>query len=152
MLYRAVAKRVDTFLTQQCARQNASQPGEEMRYSRFVNVNALRLALGANIRGRWGEPRESLLRACRELEAAGIRIVRRSDWYITKAVGGGRQPCYVNAVVTACAGIAPGSLLRLVKRIERRAGRRAAPRMSARPLDIDHSRLRGPPTWTTGYP
>jgi 2-amino-4-hydroxy-6-hydroxymethyldihydropteridine diphosphokinase len=89
------------------------------------------------VRGRWGEPRATLLRACRELEAAGVEIVRRSNCYVTVPVGGGRQPRYLNAVITVRSGTAPGALLRLAKSIERRAGRQLAPRMAARPLDID---------------
>jgi len=104
---------------------------------RSLKVNTLLLALGGNIRGPWGNPRETLLRACRELAAAGVEMVRSSNFYVTEPVGGGRQPCYLNAVVLARTGIAPGTLLRLLKQIERRAGRRIAPRMSPRPLDID---------------
>jgi len=89
------------------------------------------------VRGSWGEPRATLLRACRELEAAGVEIVRRSNCYETMPVGGGRQPRYLNAVVTVRTGAAPGALLRLAKSMERRAGRKLAPRMAARPLDID---------------
>ena len=102
-----------------------------------VKVNTVQLSLGANVRGRWGEPHASLLHACRELEAAGIEIVRRSNCYSTIPVGGGRQPRYVNAVITVRSGMAPAALLRLAKSIERRAGRKLAPRMTARPLDID---------------
>jgi 2-amino-4-hydroxy-6-hydroxymethyldihydropteridine diphosphokinase len=94
------------------------------------------LALGGNTRGRWGAPRESLLQACNALQAAGLRI-SRSHFYKTEPVGGGRQPRYLNAVVMATSGIAPGSLLRLLKQIERRAGRKSRPAMQARPLDID---------------
>jgi 2-amino-4-hydroxy-6-hydroxymethyldihydropteridine diphosphokinase len=103
----------------------------------FVKVNALVLGLGANIRGSWGNPRETLLRARRELEAAGMEVVRCSNFYLTQPVGLIRQPRYLNAVVVARANIAPTALLRLAKQIERRAGRRSAPPMSPRPLDID---------------
>jgi 2-amino-4-hydroxy-6-hydroxymethyldihydropteridine diphosphokinase len=71
------------------------------------------------------------------LASAGVEIVAASRLYKTDAVGGGRQPPYLNAVVVARANIGPGSLLRLVKRLERRAGRRSTPPMQARPLDID---------------
>jgi 2-amino-4-hydroxy-6-hydroxymethyldihydropteridine diphosphokinase len=102
-----------------------------------VKVNTVQLALGANMHGRWGEPHATLLRACRELEAQGLEIVQRSCFYVTTPVGGGRQPRYLNTVLTVRTGQAPGALLRLVKSLERRAGRKLAPRMTARPLDID---------------
>jgi 2-amino-4-hydroxy-6-hydroxymethyldihydropteridine diphosphokinase len=77
------------------------------------------------------------LQAGHVLEAAGLRIIRSSDFYKTDAVGGGRQPRYLNAVIMVTGGVAPGSLLRFLKQIERRAGRRSTPAMQARPLDID---------------
>ena len=102
-----------------------------------LQIGTLVLALGGNLAGRWGQPHETLRRACRELEAARLRIVKSSLLYKTAPVGAGRQPPYLNAVVMATASIAPGSLLRLLKRTERRAGRKATPPMQPRPLDID---------------
>ncbi|MBO0764849.1 MAG: 2-amino-4-hydroxy-6-hydroxymethyldihydropteridine diphosphokinase [Hyphomicrobiaceae bacterium] len=99
--------------------------------------NQLLLALGGNVAGRWGPPRDTLARACRELEAAGLNIVAVSHFYRTLPVGSGRQPPYLNAVILVRANIGPGSLLRLAKRLERSAGRRQTPPMQARPLDID---------------
>jgi 2-amino-4-hydroxy-6-hydroxymethyldihydropteridine diphosphokinase len=101
------------------------------------HTGTLLLALGANLRGRWGFPHETLTRACRELQASGLKIAHSSLLYRTCAVGSGRQPSYLNAVVAATGSIAPGSLLRLAKRIERQAGRKATPPMRPRPLDID---------------
>ena len=97
----------------------------------------LLLALGGNTAGRWGAPREGLLQTCNVLEAAGLRIIGTSHFYKTDPVGGGRQPRYLNAVVMASGGMAPGSLLRLLKQIERSAGRKSTPPMQARPVDID---------------
>jgi 2-amino-4-hydroxy-6-hydroxymethyldihydropteridine diphosphokinase len=71
------------------------------------------------------------------LEAAGIEVLATSDFYKTEPVGDGPQPAYLNAVIVARGGLAPGCLLRLLKQTERRAGRRATPPMRARPLDID---------------
>jgi 2-amino-4-hydroxy-6-hydroxymethyldihydropteridine diphosphokinase len=102
-----------------------------------TQVGALLLALGGNRRGCWGGPAKSMEHARRDLEAAGLRIVRASSLYLTEPVGGARQPAYLNAVVMASGALAPGSLLRLLKRIERRAGRRLGPLNGPRPLDID---------------
>lgn len=103
----------------------------------FSRGSTIFLGLGANLPGRWGDPGEGLLRALSELEAAGLTIVATSEFYKTAPVGSGRQPAYLNAVVVARGSVAPGSLLRLLKRLERRAGRRPTPPMRARPLDID---------------
>jgi 2-amino-4-hydroxy-6-hydroxymethyldihydropteridine diphosphokinase len=102
-----------------------------------MQVGTLLLALGGNRSGAWGGPAESIERATRALEAAGLRPIRASSLYLTEPVGGGRQPPYLNAVVAVCGAAAPGSLLRLLKHIERRAGRRIGPVNGPRPLDID---------------
>lgn len=100
-------------------------------------VNALLLAFGSNMPGLWGRPCATLSRACRELARSGVEIVRCSSLYVTKPVGGGRQPRYLNAVVLAKSSLAPAEMLRLVKQLERSAGRKQRERMGARPLDID---------------
>jgi 2-amino-4-hydroxy-6-hydroxymethyldihydropteridine diphosphokinase len=118
----------------------SSQPSWKMPEDVAVTelqTATLLLALGGNARGTWGGPADSMVRALRELEAAGVKVRRASSLYLTEPVGGGRQPPYVNAVIVASAACAPGSLLRLIKQIERRAGRQFAPPMRPRPLDID---------------
>jgi 2-amino-4-hydroxy-6-hydroxymethyldihydropteridine diphosphokinase len=103
----------------------------------FSQSGTVVLALGGNAAGTWGRPRETLVRVCRELEASGLRILAASRLYETQPVGGGWQPPFLNAVLVARASMAPAQLLRLTKCIERRAGRKAAPPLSARPADID---------------
>ncbi|KAB2912168.1 MAG: 2-amino-4-hydroxy-6-hydroxymethyldihydropteridine diphosphokinase [Hyphomicrobiaceae bacterium] len=95
------------------------------------------LALGANVAGAWGEPRDTLARVARELEAAGVRIVGASRAYSTAPLGTGRQARYLNAVIRVEARLGPGMLLRLVKGLERRAGRRLGRHWGPRPLDVD---------------
>ena len=104
---------------------------------KFRQTATLLLGVGANVAGPWGSPRETLTRALREIERAGVKIVRASNYYSTKPVGDTPQPRYLNAVVLAKSSIAPGALLRLLKQIERRAGRRTARAMASRPLDLD---------------
>jgi 2-amino-4-hydroxy-6-hydroxymethyldihydropteridine diphosphokinase len=102
-----------------------------------TQVATLLLALGSNTRGRWGSPAESIARACRALQAAGLAVTRASSLYLTEPVGGGRQPAYLNAVIAVSGDCPPGSLLRFAKQLERCAGRRPTPPNQARPLDID---------------
>lgn len=104
---------------------------------KFRQTATLLLGAGANVAGPWGGPGETLARAFRELARAGVTIVRASNTYRTKPVGDTPQPRYLNAVVMAKSSIAPGTLLRLLKQIERRAGRRTARAMASRPLDLD---------------
>jgi 2-amino-4-hydroxy-6-hydroxymethyldihydropteridine diphosphokinase len=100
-------------------------------------VNSVFLGLGANLPGNWGAPSATLGRACEELQSHGLRIERRSAVYATVPLGPGRQAPYLNAVVLAQADCAPAELLRIVKHIERQAGRRFGPVWGARCLDID---------------
>ena len=102
-----------------------------------MSMNGLLLGLGGNLPGPWGNPRETLARACGELSRAGLRIVRSSRVYATAPLGPGRQAPYLNAVLLIEASVAPAALLRLLKRIERRAGRRFGSRWGPRCLDLD---------------
>lgn len=95
------------------------------------------VGLGANIRGCWGLPGDTLRQAVMELERAGLTLVARSQLYTTRPLGSRRQPPYVNAVAGFTGSIAPAALLRLAKQLERAAGRRTNGRWSSRPLDID---------------
>src|SRR5215510_13124652 len=104
---------------------------------RCCGTNRLILGLGANIAGAWGKPEDTLLRALDALRQQGLVPLGHSDFFRTKPVGGGRQPDYLNAVLFAEATLAPAALLRLVKGLERKAGRRPGRRLGPRPLDID---------------
>jgi 2-amino-4-hydroxy-6-hydroxymethyldihydropteridine diphosphokinase len=102
-----------------------------------MGVNTLLLALGANLAGPWGSPKDALARARCELSCAGLHVLASSHIYDTLPLGPGRQAPYINAVLLLGAAVAPAALLRLIKDIERRAGRRLGPRWGPRCLDID---------------
>ena len=103
----------------------------------IVSTRAILLGLGANLAGPWGAPHATLARAVRELSASGLVVNRCSSPHASTPVGIGRQPRYLNAVLAVTASIAPTVLLRIVKKIERRAGRRLGRHWGPRPLDID---------------
>lgn len=72
------------------------------------------------------------------LATGGIDLVAVSSLYTTRPLGGaGRQPAYLNAAICVESRLSPGQLLRLLKRIERKAGRRPRGLDAARPLDLD---------------
>lgn len=71
------------------------------------------------------------------LSGAGLEVVRASRVYPTAPLGPGRQAPYLNAVLVVEARQAPGALLRLMKRIERQAGRRLGRPLGPRELDLD---------------
>lgn len=95
------------------------------------------LGLGSNLAGPWGEPRAILSHALREFTKSGLRILACSSFYSTAPVGLGQQSSYTNAVVMIEGSVAPAALLRFLKRLERRAGRRLGRHWGPRQLDID---------------
>lgn len=95
------------------------------------------LALGANLCSAWGPPPASFARAIATLCCSGVTTISASRLYITKAVGPGLQDAYYNAVLVVSTQLPPSALLRLLKRVERAAGRRRGRIWGPRPLDID---------------
>lgn len=95
------------------------------------------LGFGANSSGPWGAPDETFRRALLELERRGVRIEAVSGLYRTAALGSARQPPYLNAVARAATSLPAPALLRLLKQIEAKAGRRGGRPWGARTLDVD---------------
>lgn len=95
------------------------------------------VALGANSSGPWGTPRQTIAQALGEIERLNAEVLAVSPLYETAAVGSARQPHYVNAVALLDTSLPPDALLRALKAIERRAGRRGGRPWGPRSLDID---------------
>lgn len=95
------------------------------------------VALGSNVSGPWGTPRETVTRALRELDHFPLRLLAQSSLLITKPFGILNQPDFVNAVVTIDTALAPEALMRKLHMIERAAGRRRGRRWGPRTLDLD---------------
>jgi 2-amino-4-hydroxy-6-hydroxymethyldihydropteridine diphosphokinase len=101
------------------------------------------VGLGANSPGAWGTPAETIAQALGEIARLGIAVVAASPLYQTAAVGNARQPPYVNAVAVLDTSLSPDALLRVLKDIERRSGRRGGRPWGPRSLDIDIVDYRG---------
>lgn len=96
------------------------------------------LGLGANLpSARHGPPRETLLAALAALEAADVRVLRRSRWYDSAAWPDPGQPRYVNAVASVATALDPAQLLALLHRIEAEFGRIRGARNASRAIDLD---------------
>lgn len=95
------------------------------------------LAFGANVDGRIGSPRETFVWTLRQLEAESIAVLAHSPPIETRPFGGKTRIAYLNAAIVVSCGYAPAELLRRLKRLERRAGRRTLSRNASRPLDLD---------------
>lgn len=101
------------------------------------------IALGANCPGPWGTAAEAIAHALSEIERANVEVSAMSQFYETKAVGRARQPAYVNAVALIDTSLPPEALLRVLKAIEHKAGRRGGRPWGPRTLDIDIIDYRG---------
>ncbi len=99
------------------------------------HLTTVYLSLGANL----GERAAQIQQALGLLNEAGVRVRRRSSLYETEPVGMRSKKLFLNCVVEIRTRLGPLALLRLVKRIERRLGRRASRgrRPADRPVDID---------------
>ena len=95
------------------------------------------VALGSNIAGPWGSPRETVAHALKELNYFPLRLRRASQLLITKPFGVVNQPDFVNAAALIDTALSPEALLRKLHMIERAAGRKRGRRWGPRTLDLD---------------
>ncbi len=95
------------------------------------------ISLGSNVTSRWGNSDATILTAFSELENSGVEVLRHSRLYKTQPYGLVDQPDFTNAAVLVRTSRPPAALLKLLKSIEARAGRREAARWGPRPLDLD---------------
>ena len=95
------------------------------------------VALGANLPGPWGGPREGLQAALGQFSSYGIRVEAVSSFYQTAAVTPYAQPDFVNAVARVSAAYSPDALLAQLHRIEAAFGRVRTQRWAERTLDLD---------------
>jgi 2-amino-4-hydroxy-6-hydroxymethyldihydropteridine diphosphokinase len=95
------------------------------------------VGLGSNVSGPWGNPRETVLRALRELDSNGTELVAASSLVETVPFGKVNQPNFVNAVARIITAMPAEALLLHLHDIERRAGRRRRMRWGPRTLDLD---------------
>jgi len=96
-------------------------------------VNAW-IGLGSNL----NHPRQQLQNALQAMaDTTGIRLMRRSPWYVSTAIGPGEQPDYLNGVVEILTELTPERLLQSLQRIETAQGRERRVRWGPRTLDLD---------------
>lgn len=95
------------------------------------------LGLGSNSAGRFGLPEQSIRQSVVMMQLQGWHVKRVSGLYNTAPVSPLPQPRYVNAAVVVDAPIPPAVMLRVLKAMERAAGRTRVRSRGARPLDVD---------------
>ena len=95
------------------------------------------ISLGANVTSRWGNSASTILEALRQLDHAGVTVIRRSSLYATTPLGVINQPQFVNAAAIVYTAKSPVGLLSVLKNIEAKAGRQRGRRWGPRALDLD---------------
>ncbi len=91
------------------------------------------LSLGSNL----GDRAANIERALARLDAAGVRIVRRSSLYKTEPVEFTAQGWFLNLAAEVETDLMPRQLLHAIRRVEQEMGRRRIARAGPRVLDID---------------
>lgn len=89
--------------------------------------------LGSNV----GEKERNLIKACKELEKCGVRILKVSSLYETEPFGLKKQDWFLNCVVTGETDLSAEELLKECKKIEYKLGRVPAVYWGPRTMDID---------------
>ena len=91
------------------------------------------LGLGSNL----GDREANLREAVQRMDAAEIRVVRRSSIYETAPQELLDQPWFLNAVVEVQTDLFPLQLLACIRNVERDMGRRRVTPKGPRNIDID---------------
>lgn len=95
------------------------------------------VALGANLPGSWGSPRQGLEAALGQFPTYGLKVEVVSPLYQTPAVTPYAQPDFVNAVARITTALGPSELLKQLHRVEADFGRVRGQRWAERTLDLD---------------
>ena len=95
------------------------------------------IALGSNMPGLWGSPKQTIIQALNKLDDNGIHVISVSEAYHTVPYGLTSEIPFVNAVAIATTPMPPLALLRVLKRIEANSGRSRSQKLEPRTLDLD---------------
>lgn len=95
------------------------------------------VSLGCNLGSSFRDKVAGFRTAIDALEASGCVLIAVSSLYSTIPLGSGRQTRYLNAVALFERGPPASQLLRLMKALERSAGRRFGRHWGPRVLDLD---------------
>jgi 2-amino-4-hydroxy-6-hydroxymethyldihydropteridine diphosphokinase len=96
------------------------------------------IGIGSNLAAPgYGSPLETATAALEQLPTVGVKLLRRSQWYLSEPVPRSAQPWFVNGVAVVAAELPPIRLLERLLALEARFGRIRGPRNAARTLDLD---------------
>jgi 2-amino-4-hydroxy-6-hydroxymethyldihydropteridine diphosphokinase len=99
--------------------------------------DAVLIALGSSLAGRFGS-REALLEAALdEFPAAGLGLVKRSAWWRSASWPDPEKPDYLNGLAVVETALSPHQTLAALRRIEAAFGRGRDASNAPRTLDLD---------------
>lgn len=107
------------------------------------NTGAIYIGLGANLPSGNLSPAETLKAAITAIEAAGLHVLKRSEFWISPAWPDPSDPPYVNAVIEVASALTSAEILSTLHAIEAEFGRERSVRNAPRPLDLDLVDCRG---------
>ncbi|MEJ5226793.1 2-amino-4-hydroxy-6-hydroxymethyldihydropteridine diphosphokinase [Thermodesulfovibrio sp.] len=96
-------------------------------------MNLIYLSLGSNL----GDREKNLDTALSELKNEGIVILKKSSIYETAPWGYEKQPAFLNMAMEGLTLLEPYDLLKLIKEIENKMGRKKTIKYGPRVIDID---------------
>lgn len=96
-------------------------------------MNLIYLSLGSNL----GDREKNLETALSELENEGVLILKKSSIYETAPWGYEKQPEFLNIAMEGLTLLGPYDLLKLIKEIESKMGRKKTIKYGPRVIDID---------------
>ena len=103
-----------------------------------IDDKLILIGLGANRAvGQTASPLATCQEALSQLGDCGIKVRRRSGWYVSAPVPNADQDWYINGVVVVDTCLAPSLLLEQLLSVERSFGRARSDRGVARTLDLD---------------
>ena len=102
-----------------------------------MNADAVLVAMGSNLKGRFDSVRDLLEAALAEFPAAGLKVVRRSAWWRSASWPDPKEPDYLNGVILVETTLDPHAALAALRRIEVDFGRRRDAANAPRTLDLD---------------
>lgn len=92
------------------------------------------IGIGSNL---GDPPRQVNLALLALAQIPQTQLLYRSPWYVSKAVGPGEQPDYLNGVIELETRLDPETLLQHLQHIETAQGRERSIRWGPRSLDLD---------------
>ncbi|MBC8033551.1 MAG: 2-amino-4-hydroxy-6-hydroxymethyldihydropteridine diphosphokinase [Chitinophagaceae bacterium] len=96
-------------------------------------MNKVYLLTGSNM----GDRINHLDKAAESIEASGMAVTERSPVYETGAWGKTDQPAFLNQVLLVETALDPDATMRLLLKIEEKAGRKRLEKYGPRTIDID---------------